>query len=83
MKYSGGLSTTSNNGSFAATSEWLEKNYPGVTYDNKILNINGIRYSWQRLEDGKTLVPVLYSIHREFQHTGGWSIIQKKGLIDF
>lgn len=49
---------------------------------NDTFEINGIQYSWHHLEDGKTLVPVVFDIHSKWKHTGGRSIIDN-GLRGF
>lgn len=61
---------------------WLKQNYPGVSGTGSDFYINSTKYTWHHLEDGKTLVPVLQSVHSKWKHTGGWSVIQK-GLIGF
>jgi len=48
--------------------------------------INGIEYTWHHLEDGKTLVPVLKSVHGNpaTPHIGGFSILKRdlEGLFE-
>ncbi|MBK9567062.1 MAG: HNH endonuclease [Saprospiraceae bacterium] len=82
-----GLSNTQSDYNFVDATNWLRNLYPGrVTGSGGNLFVDGVRYTWHHLEDGKTLVPVLQSVHTAskggLNHTGGFSVLQK-GLVGF
>jgi hypothetical protein len=69
----------------SATS-WLKAKYasdPNVKIisngSNIDVTVNGVKntYTWHHYQDGKTLIPVLTSVHSNVAHTGGAAIIQR------
>lgn len=55
-----------------------KENFDSVLVKMVCNKINDVAHTWHHLEDGKTLVPVLQTVHSKWAHTGGWSVIQKQ-----